>query len=76
MRTFSPETEGRYTSVDEDDLRFLEARQIFLIDEALASLGEYGEVHLCVEKGRLRYVTTQNSIDVLKWQPGSLHKEI
>jgi hypothetical protein len=76
MRIFSPESERSFNTVHEDDLRFLKTQQIALIDEALASLGEYGEVHLRVEKGRLRYVATQTSIDVLKWQPGSLYKEL
>jgi hypothetical protein len=52
--------------------QFLEPRQIAMIDEALASLGEYGEVRLIIEKGRLRFLVTQKSFDTLKWQPGSL----
>jgi hypothetical protein len=43
-----------------------------MIDEALFSLGQYGEVRLVVEKGRLRFLVTQKSIDAYKWQPGSL----
>jgi hypothetical protein len=27
-----------------------------------------------VQKGRLRFVVTQNSHDALRWQPGSLRK--
>ena len=73
MQTFSPEPEKRYKTFDEDDLRFLHPRQVAMIDEALASLGEFGEVHLRVERGRLRYVITQTSIDAIKWQPGSLY---
>jgi hypothetical protein len=52
--------------------RFLDVSQIIMIDEALTSLGEYGEVRLIVERGRLRYLVTQKSYDALKWQPGSL----
>jgi hypothetical protein len=55
-------------------LKFLEPSQVEMIDEALAALGEFGEVRLVVEKGRLRFVVTQNSHDALKWQPGSLRK--
>ena len=73
MPTFSPEPEKRFTTFDDGELRFLHPRQVIMIDEALASLGEFGEVHLRVEKGRLRYVITQNSIDAIKWQPGSLY---
>lgn len=54
------------------EYRFLDISQIIMIDEALTSLGEYGEVRLIVEKGRLRYLVTQKSYDALKWQPGSL----
>lgn len=52
--------------------KFLTSDQIAMIDEALNSVGEYGEVRLVVEKGRLRFLITQKSFDTLKWQPGSL----
>jgi hypothetical protein len=51
---------------------FLEDQQIRMIDEAVKSLGEYGEVRLVIEKGRLRFIITQKSFDALKWKPGSL----
>lgn len=51
-------------------LSFLDRRQVVMIDEALAALGDYGEVRLIVEKGRLRFIVTQKSFDALKWQPG------
>lgn len=51
-------------------LRCLEAEQIHMIDEALAELGEYGELHLVVEKGKIRFLVVQKSIDANKWQPG------
>jgi hypothetical protein len=54
------------------DHKFLGAEQIAMIDEALLSIGEYGEVRLVVEKGRLRFLITQKSFDTMKWQPGSL----
>jgi hypothetical protein len=47
-----------------------------MIDEALCSLGDYGEVRLVVEKGRLRFLVTQKSYDALKWYPGSLVNDI
>lgn len=53
---------------------FLQTKEIEMIDEALCSLGDYGEVRLVVEKGRLRYLVTQKSFDTLKWLPGSLAK--
>ncbi len=52
--------------------RFLQEHQVAMIDEALHSLGDFGEVRLVVEKGRLRFLVTQKSFDALKWQPGSL----
>jgi hypothetical protein len=39
-----------------------------MIEEALASLGGYGEVRLIVKKGTLRFIVTQQSHDALKWQ--------
>ena len=52
-------------------LSFLDQRQVIMIDEALSTLGEYGELRLIVEKGRLRFIVTQKSFDALKWKPGS-----
>lgn len=43
-----------------------------MIEEALNSLGDFGEVRLVVEKGRLRFLQTQKSLDVLKWAPGAI----
>ena len=51
-------------------LVFLNPEQVSMIDEALAGLGEFGEIRLVVEKGRIRYLLVQRSIDALKWQPG------
>ena len=51
-------------------LKVMEWHQISMVDEALNALGEYGEVRLIVEKGRLRFLVTQKSYDALKWQPG------
>lgn len=45
--------------------------QVAMIEEALSSLGDYGELRLVVEKGRLRFVVTHKSFDVLKWTPGT-----
>jgi hypothetical protein len=53
-------------------LSFLDQRQVTMIDEALSALGEYGELRLVVEKGRLRFIVTQKSFDALKWQPGEI----
>jgi len=53
-------------------LSFLDQRQVKMIDEALSALGDYGELRLVVEKGRLRFIVTQKSFDALKWQPGEI----
>ena len=55
-------------------LKFLKSIQIRMIDEALDKLGEFGEVRLVVERGRLRFLVTEKSFDVLKWTPGSLDR--
>ena len=69
---FEISVDGRRTA-----LKFLGPDQILMIDEALASLNDYGEIRLVVEKNRLRFVITQKSYDALKWHPGTLsHKRI
>ena len=55
-------------------LSFLDQRQVKMIDEALAALGDYGELRLVVEKGRLRFIVTQKSFDALNWQPGEIEE--
>jgi len=50
----------------------LEKREIKMIEEALAKLGDFGEVRLAIEKGRLPHVVTQRSYDPLKWSPGQM----
>jgi hypothetical protein len=58
------------------DFHFLLPSHIRMIDEALSSLGEFGEVRLVVEKGRLRFLVTQKSYDTLKWQPGVIVRDV
>ena len=58
-------------ATDNRILSFLDQQQVVMIDEALSALGEYGELRLIVEKGRLRFLVTQKSFDALKWKPGS-----
>lgn len=47
-------------------LQFLTVDQVLMIDEALESLGSYGEVRLSVRKGRLRFLVMQKSFDALR----------
>lgn len=56
------------------ETKFVEIQQLSMIDEALSSLGEYGEVRLVVEKGRLRFLVTQQSFDALNWKSGTMQK--
>ncbi len=78
MATFSPETETEPTEPVtmnfSDRQRCLQPREIKIIEEALRSVGEYGEVRLVIEKGRIRFLVTQKSIDILKRQPGNIDK--
>ncbi len=41
--------------------RVLTREHIQQIDDLLASLGEYGEVHLIIQRGQLRYVNRVES---------------
>ena len=56
-------------------LKFLNPDQIAMLDEALMAVGDFGELRLVVEKGRLRFLITQKSYDALKWFPGNIHTE-
>ncbi len=71
-RIFLPDPEG--PSETAQTARFLHARQIAMIEEALASLGAFGEVRLVVENGRLRFVVTSKSFDALRYYPGQIQK--
>ena len=66
MHSFDPDQPEDFT--EQSSLTFLAARQVSMIDEALSSLGDFGEVRLVVEKGQLRFLVIQKSIDVRKWQ--------
>ena len=68
-RTCQLIVEGHHESIP---LNCLQPEQIAMIDEALSSLGDFGEVRLVVDKGRLRFVITHKSFDALKWEPGAI----
>jgi len=55
-------------------LASLSERDILMIDEAITSVGEFGQVNLVVEKGRLRFVVTQQSYDALRFEEGDFNK--
>ncbi len=67
--------QARCDSQNQNAFKFLDRSQIAMIDEALHSLGDFGEVRLTVRKGRLRFLVTQRSFDALKWEPGNLSFE-
>jgi hypothetical protein len=74
--------DGKLTPDNEDmkklenlrGLKFLKPSQIRMIDEALLQVGEFGQVHLVVERGQLRFLVTEKSFDVFKWEPGGLDR--
>ncbi|MFO7623864.1 MAG: hypothetical protein R6V73_05890 [Anaerolineales bacterium] len=74
MAEFFPETDETIELEQVPRLKFLKLSQISMIDEALDKVGEFGEVRLVVERGRLRFLVTEKSFDVLKWKPGSLDR--
>ena len=53
------------------DLKMLTPEQINRIDELLASLPDYGEIHLVVQKGELRYI---NKVESFKAWNDNGHK--
>ena len=55
-----------------NSLKFLSDSQARMIDEALTAVGEFGEVRLVVQKGRIRYVVIEKRHHALKWEAGDL----
>lgn len=74
MRSFDPISESS-ERCNRRAYRFLNRRQIELIDAALGEVGAYGEVRLVVEKNRLRFIVTQVSHDALVWQPDGAQEQ-
>jgi hypothetical protein len=72
MTLMTPKSKNSEYKSENRTLSFLNPRQVMMIDEALSQVGDFGEVRLVVERGRLRFLTTQNSYDVLKWRPTTL----
>ncbi len=49
-------------------LKFLSEEQLRKIDDLLDQLGEYGELHLIIQRGELRYI---NKVESFKaWKTG------
>jgi len=68
IRQFNPNSTESKTI-----FRNLTSGQIKMIDEALGAVGEFGEVRLVVDKGRLHFLITQKSYDALKYRSGTIN---
>jgi hypothetical protein len=75
MNRQSTETQANVLIETGEWLKFLSESQVRMIDEALSAVGEFGEVRLVVQKGRIRYVVVEKSHDALKWEAGDLRGE-
>ncbi len=56
-------------------LKRLSPQQVQRIDDFLTSLGDYGEVHLIVQNGELRYINTVESHKAWTNKQNELRKE-
>jgi hypothetical protein len=63
-----PNNNDSVTGITNCPLKFLNQAQVVMVDEALCELGDYGELHLVVDKGRLRFIVLQKSYDANKWK--------
>jgi hypothetical protein len=57
---------SRNTAMEGPKLKFLNPSQVKKIDDLLAQLGEYGELHLIIQHGELRYINKVESIKAWK----------
>lgn len=64
-RTETGRSDNRGT-VAPSHLRSLTLEQVLVIDRALAGLGAFGEVRIVKSKGRIRFIETLESQDMLK----------
>ena len=49
----------------EHPLRVLTPRQVAMVDDVLAEIGEFGEVRLILHRNRLRFIQKLQSMDAL-----------
>jgi hypothetical protein len=59
-------SEPRGAASDGLKLKFLNLSQVKRIDDLLAHLGEYGELHLIIQHGELRYINKVESYKAWK----------
>ena len=57
-------------AVERCSLKFLKPHQILMLDEALTAIGGYGEVHLVINDGSLRFLVIEKSFDAHRWRKG------
>jgi hypothetical protein len=62
----TPSDSSQSSSSQPLKLKSLSLEQIRYIDRVLASLSDYGEVHLIVQRGELRYINKVESFKVDK----------
>jgi hypothetical protein len=60
----SPEHHFRLSRSPNDDLQCLTAQLVRRLDQALSTVGAFGEVRLIVVKGRVRFIEIVHSEDV------------
>ncbi len=59
-------SEPRSVAADGLRLKFLNLAQVKRIDDMLSHLGEYGELHLIIQHGELRYINKVESYKAWK----------
>jgi hypothetical protein len=60
------------TQTTQGSLRFLDVDQVKQIDQALADMSDFGEVRLIKAKGKLRFIQTLESQEILGRKRGSV----
>ena len=56
-------------------LKHLSDNHLRMLDEAIEMVGDFGEIHIVIAKGRLRFLNIEKSYDALKYQPGTMIRE-
>jgi hypothetical protein len=61
--------------ISEEDIKTLDIDQIFMIDQAIEEVGEFGEIRLVVNKGRFRFLIVMKSYDAINMSSETLIEE-
>lgn len=70
MNTPSQKSAGDGKAAKVSAPEMLTAEQVAQIDRLLEQVGEFGEVHLIVRKGKLRFISKVESLDALAAEQG------